>query len=81
MVISLASIQWIALIPFQPNLKPPITSTEHALRYKSALENIDPSVEYLMTLYLSPGLTPEEITKASKAGIVGGVRSHNDYPY
>jgi len=59
------------LIAFQPNLKPPITSTQAALKYKSELEKIDPSVEYLMTLYLSPELTPEEIKKASKAGIVG----------
>jgi dihydroorotase len=42
-----------------------------ALKYKSELEAIDPEVEYLMTLYLSPELTPEEIRKASAAGIVG----------
>jgi dihydroorotase len=54
-----------------PNLKPPITSTEQALAYKAELESIDPDVEYLMTLYLSPNLTPDEIRKAKKAGIVG----------
>lgn len=42
-----------------------------ALQYKSDLEAIDPSVEYLMTLYLSPDLTPDEIRKAKKAGIAG----------
>ena len=41
------------------------------MRYKAELEAIDPSVEYLMTLYLSPELTPEEIRKAAQAGIVG----------
>jgi dihydroorotase len=55
----------------QPNLKPPITSTEQALAYKAELEKIDSSVEYLMTLYLSLELTPEEIRKAKEAGIVG----------
>ena len=55
----------------QPNLKPPITTTEQALNYKADLERIDPNVEYLMTLDLSPELTPEEIRKASAAGIVG----------
>ena len=59
------------LIANQPNLKPPVTSTEQALKYKAELERIDPNVEYLMTLYLSPELTPEEIRKASGAGIAG----------
>ena len=50
---------------------PPIKNTEEALLYKAQLQAIDPSVEYLMTLYLSPELTPDEIRKASRAGIVG----------
>ncbi|KAG6838001.1 hypothetical protein H0H93_008395 [Arthromyces matolae] len=58
-----------------PNLKPPITSTAQALKYKSDLESIDPHVEYLMTLYLSPELTPDEIKKAKEAGI-SGVKSY-----
>ncbi|KAG7449440.1 Dihydroorotase [Guyanagaster necrorhizus] len=67
-----------------PNLKPPITSTDQALEYKTELQKIDPRVEYLMTLYLSPGLTPDEIRKAKKAGIVGvksyprGVTTNSD---
>lgn len=55
----------------QPNLKPPVTTTEQALAYKKELEALDPHVEYLMTLYLCPELTPEEIRKASQAGIAG----------
>lgn len=58
----------------KPNLKPPITTVEQALEYKAELQRIDPTVEYLMTLYLSPELTPEEIRKAKKAGIVGRLR-------
>ncbi|KAF4619910.1 hypothetical protein D9613_005534 [Agrocybe pediades] len=67
-----------------PNLKPPVTSTEQALAYKADLERIDPNVEYLMTLYLSPELTPDEIRKAKKAGLVGvksyprGVTTNSD---
>ncbi|KAK0206736.1 Dihydroorotase [Desarmillaria ectypa] len=67
-----------------PNLKPPITSTNEALEYKAKLQKIDPHVEYLMTLYLSPKLTPDEIRKAKKAGIVGvksyprGVTTNSD---
>ena len=55
----------------QPNLKPPVTTVDQAVAYKAELEAIDPSVEYLMTLYLSPELTPEEIKKAKAAGIIG----------
>ncbi|KAF8220360.1 Dihydroorotase [Tricholoma matsutake] len=67
-----------------PNLKPPIKTTAQALEYKAELEKLDPSVEYLMTLYLSPDLTPDEIRKAKKAGIVGvksyprGVTTNSD---
>jgi len=67
-----------------PNLKPPITTTAQALEYKTELEKLDPGVEYLMTLYLSPDLTPDEIRKAKKAGIVGiksyprGVTTNSD---
>ncbi|KAF8631171.1 hypothetical protein AX15_002510 [Amanita polypyramis BW_CC] len=67
-----------------PNLKPPITTTDQALKYKAELERIDPSTEYLMTLYLSPELTPEEIKKARAAGIAGvksyprGVTTNSD---
>lgn len=42
-----------------------------ALAYQRDLQAIDPSVEYMMTLYLSPELTPDEIRKAAKAGIAG----------
>lgn len=42
-----------------------------ALDYKKILQAIDPTVDYLMTLYLSPDLTPDEIRKAKKAGVVG----------
>lgn len=46
-------------------------NTAQALEYKAQLEKIDSNVEYLMTLYLSPDLTPDEIRKAKQAGIAG----------
>ncbi|EIW76155.1 dihydroorotase [Coniophora puteana RWD-64-598 SS2] len=67
-----------------PNLKPPITNTDQALEYQAQLKSIDDRVEYLMTLYLSPELTPEEIRKAKKNGIAGvksyprGVTTNSD---
>lgn len=54
-----------------PNLVPPITTTEMALEYKKKLEAIEPKVKFLMTLYLSPELIPDEIKKAKEAGILG----------
>jgi hypothetical protein len=56
---------------FKPNLTPPITTTDQALAYKAELERIEPNVQFLMTLYLSGELTPQEIIKAKQAGIVG----------
>ncbi|TDL29450.1 Dihydroorotase [Rickenella mellea] len=67
-----------------PNLKPPITTTEQALKYKQELQNNDPETEYLMTLYLSPDLNPDEVRKAKRAGIMGvksyprGVTTNSD---
>ena len=55
----------------QPNLQPPIKTAEEALLYKAQLKAIDPAVEYLMTLYLSPELTPAEIKRAAVAGVIG----------
>ena len=62
---------WVDRTLRQPNLKPPVTTVDQAVAYKAELEAIDRSVEYLMTLYLSPELTPEEIKKAKAAGIIG----------
>jgi len=64
----------------QPNLTPPITTTDRALEYKAALERIDPEMEFLMTLYLSPDLTPDEVRKAKAAGIVGSSSPTNSNP-
>ena len=64
----------------QPNLTPPITTTDQALEYKATLEGIDPETEFLMTLYLSPDLTPDEVRRAKAAGIVGSSFATIDSP-
>jgi hypothetical protein len=56
---------------FQPNLTPPVTTTDMALAYQEKLEKLEPNVQFLMTLYLSPQLTVDEVAKAKAAGIVG----------
>lgn len=35
-----------------PNLVPPLTSASDALAYKDRLQKLDPSINYLMTMYL-----------------------------
>jgi len=56
-----------------PNLKPPVTTAELALAYKSRIMAAVPkgvSFEPLMTLYLTDNLPPQEIVKAKAAGVV-----------
>jgi len=56
-----------------PNLKPPVTTAELALAYKSRILAAVPqgvTFEPLMTLYLTDNLPPEEIVKAKAAGVV-----------
>lgn len=54
-----------------PNLVPPLTSASDALAYKSRLQEQDPSINYLMTLYLHEKITPEVVEGAKAQGIVG----------
>ena len=56
-----------------PNLKPPVTTAELALAYKSRIMAAVPqgvTFEPLMTLYLTDNLPPAEIVKAKAAGVV-----------
>ena len=56
-----------------PNLKPPVTTAEQALAYKSRiLAAVPPGMAFepLMTLYLTDNLDPAEIARAKAAGVV-----------
>lgn len=59
-----------------PNLKPPITTTDMAVEYHRQLTELCPGVEFWMTLYLTPSLTPEEIKRAKASGVIFGVKSY-----
>jgi dihydroorotase len=48
-----------------------VSTTEQALAYKAQLQQLAPKVNFMMTLYLGPELTPDEIRKAAKAGVAG----------
>ena len=84
MELVVSQLKGVRLVYVMPNTKPPITLTAQALEYRSRLQKINPKVTYVMTLYLSPELTPEEIRKASAAGITGvksyprGVTTNSD---
>ncbi len=67
-----------------PNTKPPITSIAQAAEYRDSLHALAPEVDLLMTLYLTPELTPQAIRGAREAGVVGvkcyprGVTTNSD---
>ncbi|HDP89092.1 MAG TPA: dihydroorotase [Thioalkalivibrio sp.] len=70
-----------------PNLVPPIATAEQALAYRERILAARPAgsdFEPLMTLYLTPHTTPEEIQKAKQAGVVAvklypaGATTHSD---
>ena len=67
-----------------PNLVPPITDPARAIEYGQSLTALDPRTKYLMSLYLSPEVTPEVIKQAAKLGVSGvkvypaGVTTNSD---
>nr|POF01313.1 putative dihydroorotase [Quercus suber] len=69
----------------QPNLVPPITTVQHAINYRKRLQILEPGVNFLMSLYLHPNISPETVIEAKKAGITGiksyphGVTTHSDH--
>ena len=60
-----------------PNLKPPVTTTEDALKYRDRIRAALPKsarFEPLMTLYLTDDTRPEEIATATRSGVVRAVK-------
>src|SRR5512139_2990882 len=56
-----------------PNLKPPVTTANEAAHYRARILAAVPagaSFEPLMTLYLTDNLPPDEIKRATEAGVV-----------
>ncbi|MEK8045332.1 dihydroorotase [Ideonella margarita] len=56
-----------------PNLRPPVTTAEQALAYRSRIQAAVPAgvnFEPLMVLYLTDNTPPEEIVRAKAAGVV-----------
>ena len=60
-----------------PNLKPPVTTTAHAIAYRQRILDALPAgmrFEPLMTLYLTNDTTVDEIVRARDSGVVHGVK-------
>lgn len=60
-----------------PNIVPPVTTTELALKYRELILSSLPegiTMEPLMTLYMTDRTTPEEIQRAKESGIVFAVK-------
>jgi dihydroorotase len=60
-----------------PNLRPPVTTTEAALRYRERIVAALPPgsrFEPLMTLYLTDRTRPDEIARARSSGVVHAVK-------
>ena len=71
-----SQLKGVRLAYVMPNTKPAIKSTDQALDYQSQLKGLNPDVSFIMTLYLSPDLTSEEIRRAS----IGGIKGVKSYP-
>ena len=62
-----------------PNLKPPVTTVEAARRYRERILATLPAgtaFEPLMTLYLTEGMDPAEVDRASASGFVVGIKCY-----
>ena len=60
-----------------PNLRPPVTTTVHALEYRTRILAALPQgmkFEPLMTLYLTDNTTAQEIKRAAQSGIIHAVK-------
>ena len=60
-----------------PNLRPPVTTVEQALAYRSRILAAVPAAhpfEPLMTLYLTSATSPQEIERARRSGLIHGIK-------
>ena len=63
---------------------PPITTVRHALDYQGRLQELEPDVTFLMSLYLHKNITPDAVQEAKLCGIMGiksyphGVTTNSD---
>lgn len=61
----------VSIVFVMPNLVPPLVDPETVIKYQQSLQDLSPTTTFLMSLYLSPAITPEVIEKAVELGITG----------
>lgn len=54
-----------------PNLVPPLTLASDAMAYKNRIQQLEPNLNILLTLYLHESITPAVVRGAKAQGIVG----------
>lgn len=59
-----------------PNTIPPITTCAQAGAYRRQLLDIEPNVDFLMTLYLSNKVTPDDLHNYAKENNVQGIKCY-----
>eukprot|EP00835_Amoeboradix_gromovi_P006274 NODE_709_length_4947_cov_0.132838.p2 type:complete len:334 gc:universal NODE_709_length_4947_cov_0.132838:324-1325(+) len=68
-----------------PNLAPPIVTLQQAINYRNELLQIDPTIDYLMSLYLTTEIAENDIVEAKKNNVYGvkwypkGVTTKSEY--
>jgi dihydroorotase len=60
----------------QPNLIPPLTTIDAVQAYHTRLTYLSPNTKFLMSLYLSPAITPSTIAAAAATNHIYGVKSY-----
>ncbi|KAK0121451.1 hypothetical protein ONS95_009745 [Cadophora gregata] len=70
-VVPLVRAGGVNTVYVMPNLVPPLTSASDALAYKSRIQQIEPNLNILLTLYLHESITPAVVRGAKAQGIVG----------
>ncbi|KFG59460.1 dihydroorotase [Toxoplasma gondii RUB] len=59
-----------------PNTIPPVTTCAQAAAYRERLVRIDPNVDYMMTLFLSPEVSADDLRQNAKMCHVTGIKSY-----
>jgi len=54
-----------------PNLSPPIATVQQAIDYRKELIELNPKVQYFMTLYLSPEISVADLQIAKQNNVIG----------
>ncbi len=84
MLAPLVAVGGVGRCLVMPNTQPPLALPAAALAYRDTLRQAAPGTDFLLSLYLTPELTPARVQEAAAAGITAvkcyprGVTTHSD---